>query len=105
MNVRRHRIGTSLGRIVVGGALVVVAGCGLAASGVADDSRTAAVGRIVDLDANHGFAIVEFPERRMFVHLGKRDMDKYLIGDDLRIDSYGRPLPPRPRTPHRARPS
>ena len=103
--MRRHRIGRSLGRLVVGGALVVVTGCGLAASGVDDDSRTAAVGRIVDLDANHGFAIVEFPERRMFVHIGKRDLDKYLVGDDLRIDSDGRPLPPLPRVPRRARSS
>ena len=86
--------------VLVGGALVgAVAGCALNGAGP-DDSRTAAVGRIVDLDANHGYAIVEFPDRRMFVHLGKRDMDKYLIGDDLRIDSFGRPLPPVPRSPH-----
>jgi hypothetical protein len=86
--------------VLVGGALAgVVAGCALNGAGP-DDSRTAAVGRIVDLDANHGYAIVEFPDRRMFVHLGKRDMDKYLVGDDLRIDSFGRPLPPVPRSPH-----
>jgi hypothetical protein len=86
--------------VLVGSALVgAVAGCALTGAGP-DDSRTAAVGRIVDMDANHGYAIVEFPDRRMFVHLGKRDMDKYLIGDDLRIDSFGRPLPPLPRSPH-----
>ena len=89
--------------VLVGGALVgALAGCALIGAGP-DDSRTAAVGRIVDLDANHGYAIVEFPDRRMFVHLGKRDMDKYLIGDDLRIDSFGRPLPPLPRSPHPSR--
>jgi len=89
--------------MLVGSALVgAVAGCALPGAGP-DDSRTAAVGRIVDLDANHGYAIVEFPDRRMFVHLGKRDMDKYLIGDDLRIDSFGRPLPPLPRSPHPSR--
>jgi hypothetical protein len=86
--------------VLAGGALVgALAGCALNGAGP-DDSRTAAVGRIVDLDANHGYAIVEFPDRRMFVHLGKRDMDKYLVGDDLRIDSFGRPLPPVPRSPH-----
>jgi hypothetical protein len=89
--------------VLVGGALVgALAGCALNGAGP-DDSRTAAVGRIVDLDANHGYAIVEFPDRRMFVHLGKRDMDKYLVGDDLRIDSFGRPLPPLPRSPHPSR--
>ena len=87
--------------VLVGGALAV-AGCALNGTGP-DDSRTAAVGRIVDLDANHGYAIVEFPDRRMFVHLGKRDLDKYLVGDDLRIDSYGRPLPPQPRSPRPSR--
>jgi hypothetical protein len=30
-------------------------------------------------------------------------MDKYLVGDDLRIDSFGRPLPPVPRSPHPSR--
>jgi hypothetical protein len=96
-------MGKSVAMVLVGGALVgAVAGCGLAASGV-DDSRTAAVGRIVDIDTNHGYAIVEFPDRRMFVHLGSRGMDKYFVGDDLRIDSYGRPLPPVPRSPRPSR--
>ena len=57
------------------------------------------VGRITDLDVNHGYAIVEFPTGRMFVNIDKRDMGKYIVGDDLRIDSYGRPLPPQPRVP------
>ena len=89
--------------VLVGSALVgAVAGCALTDAGP-DDSRTAAVGRIVDIDTNHGYAIVEFPERRMFVHLGKRDLDKYLVGDDLRVDSFGRPLPPVPRSPRPSR--
>jgi hypothetical protein len=89
--------------MIVAGVLLAGAlgGCALTAPGL-DDSRTAAVGRIVDLDSNHGFAIVEFPPgRRMFVHLGKRDLEKYEVGDDLRVDSYGRPLPPLPRSPRR----
>jgi hypothetical protein len=72
------------------------AGCALAPAGT-DDSRVAAVGRITDLDPGHGFAIVEFPTGRMFVTIEKRDMGKYIVGDELRIDSYGRPLPPLPR--------
>ena len=89
--------------VLVGSALLgAVAGCALTGAG-GDDSRTAAVGRIVDIDTNHGYAIVEFPERRMFVHLGKRDLDKYLVGDDLRVDSFGRPLPPVPRSPRPSR--
>jgi hypothetical protein len=88
--------------IVIGGALLgaALAGCALTVAGP-DDSRTAAVGRIVDLDANHGFAVVEFPDHRMFVNIDKRDVGKYLVGDDLRVDSFGRPLPPVPRSPRR----
>ena len=89
--------------VLVGGALLgAAAGCALNGAG-GDDSRTAAVGRIVDLETNHGFAVVEFPDRRMSVHLSKRDLDKYRVGDDLRIDSYGRPLPPVPRSPRPSR--
>ena len=61
------------------------------------DRQEAAVGRIVDLDANHGYVIVEFPNGRTFVSMDKRDMGKYVVGDDLRIESFGRPLPPQPR--------
>ena len=89
--------------VLVGLALVgALVGCALNGAG-GDDSRTAAVGRIVDIDTNHGYAIVEFPERRMFVHLGKRDLGKYVVGDDLRVDSFGRPLPPVPRSPRPSR--
>ena len=63
------------------------------------DRQEAAVGRIVDIDANHGYVIAEFPNGRMFVTIDKRDIGKFIVGDDLRIDSFGRPLPPQPRSP------
>ena len=76
--------------------LVVLAaisvGCAGPAAVAPDDARVAAVGRITDLDVNHGYAIVEFPNGRMFVTLDKRDLGKYTVGDELRIDSFGRPL-------------
>ena len=68
-----------------------------------DDGREAAVGRITDIDANHGYVIAEFPNGRMFVTIDKRDIGKFIVGDDLRIDSFGRPLPPQPRSPRPAR--
>jgi hypothetical protein len=105
MRSRGRRIGSSaiVVSVLVGAVLVgALAGCALTAA-EPDDSRTAAVGRIVDIDTNHGYAIVEFPDRRMFVHLGSRGMDKYFVGDDLRIDSFGRPLPPVPRSPRPSR--
>jgi hypothetical protein len=73
--------------------------CASFAPTVTDESRVAAVGRITDIDANHGFAIVEFPTGRMFVHFDKREIGRYIVGDDLRVDSFGRPLPPQPRSP------
>ena len=81
----------SLLAVVLGAPLV-----GACASAPDDESRVAAVGRIADVDANHGYLIVEFPTGRMFVTVDKRDLGKYIVGDDLRIDSYGRPLPPKP---------
>ena len=99
MNVGRRTI-KSIAAILLGGALAsAVAGCALAPAAGTDDSRVAAVGRITDLDNNHGYAIVEFPNGRMFVNIDKREMGKYIVGDELRVDSYGRPLPPQPRTP------
>ena len=88
---------------------VVLLGSALAACplGAAepDNSRVAAVGRITDIDANHGYAIVEFPTGRWFVNIDKRDLGRFTVGDELRIDSFGRPLPPQPqpRSPRPAR--
>lgn len=90
-----------LGRALVLLALGVTACASLAPTG-SDDARVAAVGRITDIDANHGYTIVEFPTGHMFVNLDKRDLGKYVVGDELRIDSYGRPLPPQPRSPRPA---
>ena len=100
MKIRRRRTIKSIAVIVgLAGALGnTVAGCALAPAET-DDSRVAAVGRITDIDGQHGYAIVEFPNGRMVVSIDKRDLDKYVVGDELRVDSYGRPLPPQPRSP------
>ena len=86
---------------------VVLLGAALAAcplgAAESDDSRVAAGGRITDIDANHGYAIVEFPTGRWFVNIDKRDLGRFTVGDELRIDSFGRPLPPQPRSPRPAR--
>ena len=66
-----------------------------------DDARVAAVGRVADIDVNHGYLIAEFPNGRMFVSIDKRDLGKFIIGDEIRVDNFNRPLPPRPRVPTR----
>jgi hypothetical protein len=76
--------------------ILSLAACALTAPVPADDARVAAVGRIVDLDPNHGYAIVQFPTHRMFVTMDKREMGKFIVGDEMRVDTFGRPLPPRP---------
>ena len=65
----------------------------------ADDptSREVAVGRVVEIQVKHGFLIAEFPTRRMFVGMDKRELGSYIVGDEIRIDSVGRPLPRRVR--------
>jgi hypothetical protein len=59
------------------------------------DPQEAAVGRIVDIDVHHGYLIVEFPNGRMNVSIDKREIGQYIVGDEIRIDSFGRPLPRR----------
>jgi len=81
--------------VVLGSAL---SGCTLSAA-EPDDARVAAVGRITDIDPHHGYAIVEFPTGRWFVNMDKRELGRFTVGDELRIDSFGRPLPPQPRSP------
>jgi hypothetical protein len=83
--------------------VALVVACLWAAAGcagpavTADDPRVAAVGLITDIDPNHGYMIVEFPTHRMFVSMDKRDIGKFIVGDTIRVDSFGRPLAPVPR--------
>ena len=79
-------------------ALLGAAGVGPAMA-AQHDRQEAAVGRIVFLEANHGFAVVDFPNGRMNVIMDKREMGQYIAGDEIRIDSFGRPLPRRPAPP------
>ena len=89
MNIRRRTIKSIAVVVWLGGTLgSAVTGCALAPAGT-DDSRVAAVGRITDIDAHHGYAIVEFPTSRTFLNIDKRDLGKYTVGDELRVDSYG----------------
>ncbi len=61
------------------------------AAGVAA-SREAAVGRVVGVEVNHGDLIAEFPDVRMNVAADKRELGWYIVGDQIRIDRFGRPL-------------
>ena len=56
-------------------------------------SREAAVGRVADIDVKRGYLIAEFPNGRMFVGMDKRELGRYIVGDQIRIDTFGRPLP------------
>jgi hypothetical protein len=72
------------------GATVVV-GVGATAA-----QNEAEVGRIVDMEPHHGYVVVQFTNGRMNVAMDKREMGQYIVGDEILIDSFGRPLPRRP---------
>ena len=95
MRAMTIRLPASLRLLSLGAALALGACGATTATTVDDTSRVAAVGRISDIEVQHGYAIVEFPNGRMNVSMDKRELEQYRIGDQLRIDSYGRPLPRR----------
>jgi hypothetical protein len=68
-----------------------------AAASPSDGPEVVAVGRIVFIEVNHGYAVVDFPNGRMNVSMDKRELGQYIPGDEIRIDSFGRPLPKRDR--------
>ena len=70
-------------------------GAGSALAAEEPASREAAVGRVVGIEVNHGFLIAEFPTGRMFVGMDKPELGSYIVGDEIRIDTFGRPLPRR----------
>jgi hypothetical protein len=77
--------------------VLVTAGC----VGVAAAQTDSSVGRIVDFEPFHGYVVVEFQNGRMNVSMDQRQMGQYSIGDEIRVDSFGRPLPPPPGGPRR----
>jgi hypothetical protein len=76
--------------------VLAVGGLGAGPALAAEDptSREAAVGRVVGIEVKHGYLIAEFPSGRMFVGMDKRELGRYIVGDQIRIDTFGRPLPP-----------
>ena len=88
--------GSSLSlRLVVLGAALLGSACASASVGQDDSSRVAAVGKIEGIEASHGYVTAMFPTGRAIISMDKREIGQYIIGDEIRIDSYGRPLPRR----------
>ena len=74
------------------GVTLILTACAMPAAPVVDQSRVAAVGRITDIEAQHSYLVVQFPNGPMNVSVDKRALERYRVGDELLIDSYGRPL-------------
>lgn len=72
-------------------ALWLAVGCA-AIRNEAPPSQAAAVGRVDVVDATEGFILAEFPSGRMMIGLDKREIGHWVSGDEIRIDSFGRPL-------------
>ncbi|HEY7366335.1 MAG TPA: hypothetical protein VIE37_19730 [Methylomirabilota bacterium] len=87
-------------RTLAAGTMLVVAvlsaGC---AAAMTQEPQTAAVGRVVEIDAWGAFVIAEFPEGRRLIAMNHRELALYHIGGEIRIDQAGRPLPPRAAGP------
>ena len=75
--------------------LVVLVALLVAAPASAADNRAeaAAVGRVAFTDAYEGIVIADFPSGRRIVSMDPREVQQYIPGDAIRIDSFGRPLP------------
>jgi hypothetical protein len=82
-------------RLLALSAAVAVGACASASVGNDDSSRVAAVGRVEGIEAQHGYLTAMFPTGRAIVSMDKREIGHYFVGDEIRIDSYGRPLPKR----------
>ena len=56
-------------------------------------SREVAVGRVVEIEGRRSYLVAEFPSGRLTIAMDRRELGRYLLGDLIRIDSFGRPLP------------
>jgi hypothetical protein len=68
--------------------IILAAGPALAAEQAVD------VGRIVIIDGNEGYVIAEFPNGQRLINVDRRTIWRYKIGDEIRVDSFGRPQYP-----------
>jgi hypothetical protein len=77
------------------GLAVALVGLLLATPVLAAEDSEAAAGRIEVIEGNHGYVIAVFPSGRLVINVGQRELGHYRVGDEIRIDGAGRPLPPR----------
>lgn len=77
-------------RLILGLLVVVaVAGPVLAADQPAAD-QPVEVGRIYVIDGNKSYMIAEFPSGRRVIDVDRRNLWRYRVGDEIRVDSFGR---------------
>ena len=68
--------------------IVAAAGPGLAADQPVD------VGRVMIVDGCEGYVIAAFPNGQRLIYVGKHSIWRYQVGDQIRVDAFGRPQPP-----------
>ena len=79
------------GRLLLASVALALGACAMPA-GQYQPPPAAAVGRVEGIENNHGYIIAVFPTGRMNISMDKREIEHYRIGDEIRIDSFGRPL-------------
>lgn len=57
-------------------------------------AEDAGVGLIVLVDTYDGFLLVDFPTGRRVVSVDRREAQRYLPGERIRLDPLGHPVPP-----------
>jgi len=75
--------------------LALAIGSCIGCAGLADwpAPQVADVGRVEFKDINEGYIVATFPRGPVIIAMDKREMGHYIPGDEIRIDSFGRPLP------------
>jgi len=49
------------------------------------------IGLIYVIDVGHSFVLADFPEGRRLINIDRRDLWRYRVGGEIRVDSFGRP--------------
>ncbi|MGH7390302.1 MAG: hypothetical protein ACREM3_12720 [Candidatus Rokuibacteriota bacterium] len=76
--------------------LVLVAGLAAGCAGSLREApvpAAAEVGRVEFEVANEGYIVASFPSGSRMIAMDRFQMSRYVPGDEIRIDSFGRPLP------------
>jgi hypothetical protein len=74
--------------------LLALALIGIAAAPALAAEQPFEVGRVMIIDGCEAYVIAAFPSGQRLIYVGKQSIWRYQVGDEIRIDAFGRPQPP-----------